>query len=1143
MGGGKGATTTSTMKPPAEIMEAYKKSLGMAEQATNTPYQQYGGQLVAGMNQNQQQAISNVNAAQGMALPYIQQGAQYTNQGAQGVTPGLINNFMSPYLQNVVGATQNNILESNAQQQQAMKGSAIQAGAFGGDRARVGQAELARQQGLAGSQTISGLLNQGYGQALGAAQNQVQNYFTGGNQLANLGINAQQSALSGAQALMAAGTQQQQTDQAGLEAQYQQFMQRLAYPYQQAQFYANIAQGIGAGAGGTSATTTPGPNPFSQILGAGLTFASMSDRRMKENVEKIGKTNDGQPIYRYNYKGEPEGKTQIGLMAQDVEKTNPDAVHTLGGIKMVDYDAATEGSRAKKYGGGFVRGRYAAGGLGMVPYADFMSGLYGTSYLPTGELAFGGHKPGGTIPAPPEGYKEKGFGEEAWGTISGMDEDQLASLRANTDKFTDSISEFFKPNPGLAGYTGMTSFAGMSSGGLVQRQGYAEGGSPFDRSVNRTFEFEGGLLPRDSNDTPTNFGINQKANPDVDVMNITQDDARGLYKTRYWDAIDGDGLAAADPKLAHVVFDTAVIAGPGRAKKMLEASGGDPMKYMQMRASFLNGLVESNPEKYGRFAKAWNNRNNGLLADISGDRFGEGIGAAPMGDAPSAGLAPVEPMSSGVMVAPAAKNTPNQQDRRTFFERITGQNLSPEARNGLMAAGLGMLGGSSPFFGVNVGAGGLAGMKTYYNSLGQTRETAKVLAEIEAQNAATRRSGSETETIDMSNVLSAQRAYTNTVISLKNQGREAEIPSWEEWLEKSGLSGKGFESYVPFNVLGNSGAGTTTDTSGGQPVTGGAGGNQTSALESPEEDVQVSAPKPVAEPVDFGFLSGEEPSNTVQSNMVQPDFSNVHPDMNPIYLRQTGRMAEAQALDDQGYTIDMQGNEVRLPGRGPEAKATTELVLKNASDYDAIKSKNAISLETAKKITKVLEEGGSGPLFEQKGLLAGLAVALGVASEEDAQQATTSDLLAKLYGQVALGSDLLGSANTAGSEKVMQAQRALGSQNLTPAASREIVGSMTGQIMWQNDMINDYNKLVGKYGPTGITPAMLNEFKDRWGQALDGYVTQGMANTPVKGEIDWNSGPKASDFVKGYKYVMPDGKVKIFTGSTDPANAFKSVGE
>lgn len=61
----------------------------------------------------------------------------------------------------------------------------------------------------------------------------------------------------------------------------------------------------------------------------------MSDKRLKTDIEKVGKTNAGLPIYTYKYKG--DDKTQMGVMAQDVEKKTPKAVKEIGGFKAVNY--------------------------------------------------------------------------------------------------------------------------------------------------------------------------------------------------------------------------------------------------------------------------------------------------------------------------------------------------------------------------------------------------------------------------------------------------------------------------------------------------------------------------------------------------------------------------------------------------------------------------------------------------------------------------------------------------------------------------------------------------------------------------------------------------------------------------------------
>ena len=62
---------------------------------------------------------------------------------------------------------------------------------------------------------------------------------------------------------------------------------------------------------------------------------ALSDKRLKKDIKKVGKTDSGLPIYTYKMKGGE--KTHMGVMAQELEKKTPSAVHVLGGLKMVDY--------------------------------------------------------------------------------------------------------------------------------------------------------------------------------------------------------------------------------------------------------------------------------------------------------------------------------------------------------------------------------------------------------------------------------------------------------------------------------------------------------------------------------------------------------------------------------------------------------------------------------------------------------------------------------------------------------------------------------------------------------------------------------------------------------------------------------------
>jgi hypothetical protein len=67
----------------------------------------------------------------------------------------------------------------------------------------------------------------------------------------------------------------------------------------------------------------------------GMGAALLSDKRAKENIRKVGKTDDGLTVYTYNYKGDP--KTHMGVMAQEAKKEQPGAVREIDGVLGVDY--------------------------------------------------------------------------------------------------------------------------------------------------------------------------------------------------------------------------------------------------------------------------------------------------------------------------------------------------------------------------------------------------------------------------------------------------------------------------------------------------------------------------------------------------------------------------------------------------------------------------------------------------------------------------------------------------------------------------------------------------------------------------------------------------------------------------------------
>lgn len=82
---------------------------------------------------------------------------------------------------------------------------------------------------------------------------------------------------------------------------------------------------------------------MSGLMGLGSTALGgwmLSDRRTKEDIKKVGSLDDGTNLYKFRYKG--DGEAKIGVMAQEVETTHPEAVADAGGVKIVNYSRLAE---------------------------------------------------------------------------------------------------------------------------------------------------------------------------------------------------------------------------------------------------------------------------------------------------------------------------------------------------------------------------------------------------------------------------------------------------------------------------------------------------------------------------------------------------------------------------------------------------------------------------------------------------------------------------------------------------------------------------------------------------------------------------------------------------------------------------------
>jgi lysozyme family protein len=69
----------------------------------------------------------------------------------------------------------------------------------------------------------------------------------------------------------------------------------------------------------------------------------------------------------------------------------------------------------------------------------------------------------------------------------------------------------------------------------------------------------------------TKFGIAASSHPNLDIANLTMEQADVLRKSEYWDKINGDGLP---PPVAFLLADAAYGSGPPTAAKQFQAMLG-----------------------------------------------------------------------------------------------------------------------------------------------------------------------------------------------------------------------------------------------------------------------------------------------------------------------------------------------------------------------------------------------------------------------------------------------------------------------------------------------------------------------------------------------------------------------------------------
>lgn len=239
-----GKQTVSQTIDPAQ-MAMYEDLYGRAKGIAAQPFVPYTGPRVAGFSPDQLRAFE---ATRGLFETGMQFDPLTDIRGiAEAPIPSLleadISAYQSPFQQQVIDTTMADIQRQADIARQKAQDVAIGAGAFGGSRSAILEAESQRPFADVMARTAAGLRQTGFEQAQRAAESDIARQLAGREFRAGLlgGISAEQQRRLGM--LGGIGTQQQALQQRALDIPYQEFQRALAYPQQQLGL---LAQGVSA---------------------------------------------------------------------------------------------------------------------------------------------------------------------------------------------------------------------------------------------------------------------------------------------------------------------------------------------------------------------------------------------------------------------------------------------------------------------------------------------------------------------------------------------------------------------------------------------------------------------------------------------------------------------------------------------------------------------------------------------------------------------------------------------------------------------------------------------------------------------------------------------------------------------------------
>jgi|TARA_B100001093_G_C26834089_1_gene1017546 hypothetical protein len=258
----------------------------------------------------------------------------------------------NPYEDAVVQQSIDDITKAYQQQDIGIRDDAYKAGAYGGSRGRLAQAENQTALGRGLLDAVSGIRRQGFQDAQTQVGQNIGQLSNIGSGISNLAGAGQQQAIGRIGAMATQGAAARGIEQADMSRRFRAADKLADEPFNRLQRGQQLLAGMPAGgvSGGTGAQiyqpqVFTQPSPLSQAAGlaSAVTGAvAMSDVELKENIRRVGDYDNNLGWYEWDWNNKAkeigiEAEPTAGFLAQEVLEVEPEAVTIKDGYYAVDY--------------------------------------------------------------------------------------------------------------------------------------------------------------------------------------------------------------------------------------------------------------------------------------------------------------------------------------------------------------------------------------------------------------------------------------------------------------------------------------------------------------------------------------------------------------------------------------------------------------------------------------------------------------------------------------------------------------------------------------------------------------------------------------------------------------------------------------